>query len=580
MPGIDELLSQNGIFPNGYKPGRQYLTCPQCSSGRKRHNQNKRCLSLMIEPDRAYWKCHHCGWSGPASGNGSTRFDDRIRYQYPNGNYKVRNPKGRSPPFIWEHEDDHGNIVSGSDGLGFSLYRLKEAIEAGGLIAVVEGEKDADNLWLHGVPAITSPHGAAQPGQNAKWLQAHSDQLVGLDIVVLNDNDVAGYAHAKTIVDLSVGIAKSIRRLDLKDHWPDIPPTGDVSDFLSFLDQTTYPGDEWLHDLLEDAPLINGRGPDPASSPGPQPSPTSPTPPSKKTLATLMTQTFPPLKWVVPRYIPEGCTLFSGKPKIGKSWLALATALACVRGEEVLGETCPKQFVLHCALEDTERRLQDRTQTLIGSDRDGLENYFYELEIPRLNQGCAAYLKQRIAEDHITLIIIDTLAAVASPKGRDETQNAADYRNITELTKLAHETGVSILIVHHMRKQGSGDRFDMISGTLGLSAAADHLVLLDNEGDGLRLSTKGRDAEPEDKMVDFDSEMGEWTITGDYEEQDTGTSKTRQLIYAALGNETSSMKPSEVAKMTGLKLSTVQGTLRRMARAGEIKRTSYGSYHV
>lgn len=567
MLDIEQLLAANGIAPPSYQPARYYLTCPHCSAGRKPNHQKLKCLSLMIEPDRAYWKCHHCEWTGPEK-TSSGQFDDRTRYEYSGSNWKVRNPKGRSPPYIWEHEDDHGQIVSGANGLGPALYRLEEAITHGGLIAVVEGEKDADNLWTIGVPAVTSPHGAAQPGQRPKWTREHSQQLAGRDIVVLNDNDPAGYDHAKAVVDCSHGIAKSIRRLDLKIAWPEIPPTGDISDFLVYLYDTEYPGDEWVRDLLEDAPLINGKA-------GP-----SPPPANNRNAVALMSKLFNPLQWVVPRYIPEGCTLLSGKPKVGKSWLALATILACVRGEQVLGETCAKRRVLYCALEDNERRLQSRIQTLISDDREGLADFFYELEMPRLDKGCAAYLKRRIEADRIDLIIIDTLAAIASPKAKDETQNAADYRNIAELTKLSRETGVPIIVVHHLRKQGAEDKFDMISGTLGIAAAADHLMVLDREGDGLRLSTRGRDAEPEDKLVDFDGEMGEWTVTGDYEPEDKGAGKTRQTILAALGTETCSMGPSEVAKMTGLKLNTVKGTLRRMAKDGEIKRTSYGSYHV
>jgi len=52
------------------------------------------------------------------------------------------------------------------------------------------------------------------------------------DIVVLNDNDPPGYAHAETICKLSLGVAKRVRRLDLKLHWPEAPKGGDVSDWL------------------------------------------------------------------------------------------------------------------------------------------------------------------------------------------------------------------------------------------------------------------------------------------------------------------------------------------------------------
>ena len=79
------------------------------------------------------------------------------------------------------------------------IYRadeVKKAIAEGRIIACVEGEKDADNLWALGIAATCNAHGASEPGKRAKWTKAHSEQLAGADIVVLNDNDAAGYEHA------------------------------------------------------------------------------------------------------------------------------------------------------------------------------------------------------------------------------------------------------------------------------------------------------------------------------------------------------------------------------------------------
>ena len=58
-----------------------------------------------------------------------------------------------------------------------------------------------------------------------------------------------------------------------------------------------------------------------------------------------------------PPFIPEGCTILAGRPKIGKSWLMLAVGLdvACEGGD-----------VLYLALEDNERRLQTRMAKLLG----------------------------------------------------------------------------------------------------------------------------------------------------------------------------------------------------------------------
>src|SRR5215203_6519675 len=80
----------------------------------------------------------------------------------------------------------------------------------------------------------------------------------------------------------------------------------------------------------------------------------------------LDAQVFPPLNYVVPGLLPEGLTLLVGAPKIGKSWLSLATALAAATGGRALGHIkVDPRPVLLLALEDGDRRLQDRIRKLI-----------------------------------------------------------------------------------------------------------------------------------------------------------------------------------------------------------------------
>jgi hypothetical protein len=116
-------------------------------------------------------------------------------------------------------------------------------------VVVVEGEKDANNLRALGVIATSNAHGASELGKRPKWTRAHSEQLRGADLVVLGDNDGAGYAHADAICNLSLGVAKRVRRLDLAEHWPEIPKGGDVSDWLA----AGHTGEE-LAALIEQAP--------------------------------------------------------------------------------------------------------------------------------------------------------------------------------------------------------------------------------------------------------------------------------------------------------------------------------------
>jgi hypothetical protein len=70
--------------------------------------------------------------------------------------------------------------------------------------------------------------------------------------------------------------------------------------------------------------------------------------------------TFPAIRWVIEDLVPGGLAILAAKPKLGKSWLMLDTAVAVAQGGEVLGKTTAKGDVLYSALEDSLRRLKDR----------------------------------------------------------------------------------------------------------------------------------------------------------------------------------------------------------------------------
>jgi hypothetical protein len=65
MQDIRELLLENKILPRSISPGRYYMVCPRCSHQRSIHNRKKKVLGLTITPEKVYWGCNHCGWTGP-----------------------------------------------------------------------------------------------------------------------------------------------------------------------------------------------------------------------------------------------------------------------------------------------------------------------------------------------------------------------------------------------------------------------------------------------------------------------------------------------------------------------------------
>ena len=79
----------------------------------------------------------------------------------------------------------------------------------------------------------------------------------------------------------------------------------------------------------------------------------------------------PDLQWIVEELIPEGLTILAGKPKSGKSWLALGLSLCVSRGVKFLNKFDTEQkAILYLALEDNHRRIKDRINNILRMEED------------------------------------------------------------------------------------------------------------------------------------------------------------------------------------------------------------------
>ena len=111
------------------------------------------------------------------------------------------------------------------------------------------------------------------------------------------------------------------------------------------------------------------------------------------TAADLMREELPPVRWAVPGILPEGLSLLAGKPKLGKSWLALGLAVAKASGGLALGKIpVDRGGVLYLALEDNRRRLQNRLRKVLGGDA-APEGLHIATEWARVDEGGADALE-------------------------------------------------------------------------------------------------------------------------------------------------------------------------------------------
>ena len=306
------------------------------------------------------------------------------------------------------------------------------------------------------------------------------------------------------------------------------------------------------------------------------------TSPLIQSAASLRQKEFAPVRWIVPQYLAEGCTILAGRPKVGKSWLTLDIGLAVAAGSAVLGSKVEQAGDVLClALEDNERRLKSRIQKIVGPFAEWPERFQYATQWPRADEGGLDQIYAWIdAASDPRLVVVDVLARFRSPHSRSTAQYDADYAAVQNLQAIASEKNVAIIIVHHLRKSASdaGDPFDKVSGTLGLSGGADTVMVLDRDaGAGTVLYGRGRDVEEIETAVDFDKATCRWKVIG--AASDVRRSDSRNAIISAI-EEGGPLTPVEIGVATDLKPDNVRKLLWKMVRSNDVIKTVGGAYVV
>jgi hypothetical protein len=293
----------------------------------------------------------------------------------------------------------------------------------------------------------------------------------------------------------------------------------------------------------------------------------------------LRTKQFKPISYVVPGYIPEGVTVFAGKPKVGKSWLLYDVCLASAANRFVLGTIKPLQGdVLYLALEDSQRRLKRRLRKLC-SEEAWPSRLTLATEWRRADAGGIDDLEEwcKSVSDPV-LIVIDTLEKFRQLAKPGSSAYTTDYIAIAALHKLAHHRGIAVVVIHHVRKMEADDPFDMVSGTNGLTGAADTILVLKRQGGNVTLHARGRDIEEKETACQFNRASCRWTLMGDAGE--IHSSGERAAIITALrAGEEAGLHTMEIMAATERRdRNAIDQLLFKMQRDGEVVRVKRGVY--
>jgi hypothetical protein len=418
-----------------------------------------------------------------------------------------------------------------------------------------EGEKDCDTLGKVGLPAFTFG------GTGDGLPDGIADFFKGREIIILADNDAGGLSHAKRKAEIAHSVANTVKIIE----FPELPAKGDVSDFLqsasvSDLERRARETPVWM-------PSDNVRGSGWRSA--------------VISANDLKATQFSPIKYVLPGYISEGVTIFAGKPKIGKSWLLYDVCLACTADRFVLGDIKPVQGdVLYLALEDSRRRLKKRLQKLLPfgewPKRLTLTTQWRKADeggIKDIEEWCDG------APDPV-LIVIDTLERFRPVAKSHSAAYSNDYVAISELQRVAHKRGIAIVVIHHVRKMEADDPFDTVSGTNGLTGAADTILVLKRQAGNVTLHARGRDIEEKETACQFNKDTCRWTLLGEADAVHTSSERTA-VIEALRVADTGGMHILDVMAATGRSdRNALDQLLYKMLRDGALVRVKRGVYSL
>ena len=243
--------------------------------------------------------------------------------------------------------------------------------------------------------------------------------------------------------------------------------------------------------------------------------------------------------WLWNGYIAKGAvTLLAGKPKSGKSTLALAiTDAVAAQAPAFLGRSSAGGGVVYVS----EEGATTLAHKLPASE--GVRVLTRDVAWPK--PTWIELVEATVAEAERTgagMIVIDTLSFWgALPAEREKDAGAA--QDLMEPLVRAARADVAVLLVHHGRK-GGGEDGEGVRGSTAIAGAADIILELERPRENatphqrVLLALSRYPQTPGALMFDHDAATGAWGVLGEAEDRSgAGKAQRRAEVLGALGSD-------------------------------------------
>ena len=342
----------------------------------------------------------------------------------------------------------------------YRLFELQQAVTNGKVVYIAEGEKAVDALCSLGVTATTSHAGAG--GWNADLNQ----YFVGANVVVVPDNDLAGWSYATKIVESLLPVVKTIRVTDLGLETP----KADAYEFVHQLGGTK----EALADKAKNSKVLAHEDviliPKRLREPVPDPFLTHANEPKleqqSSTRRKLLVESWDsikdePVEWLVDSIIPKKAFVaLYAPPASWKSFISLDLAEAIATGRDWMGYKIPKKGAVLYICGEGHGGMGARVKAckIQNKSPDGANLYIIRAQLnlrssPEDFAELLNAINELIAEidEPIELIILDTLMRM-SGGGFNENSSEDMGAFITQAGKLQEIFECALMVIHHSGK--------------------------------------------------------------------------------------------------------------------------------
>lgn len=393
----------------------------------------------------------------------------------------------------------------------YNLPALLDAKTAGRNVFLVEGEKAAEAIKSIGMIATTAHTGAGS------WPEAITEYFAGAQVIIVPDNDVAGWGYAHKAAEAILPIVKSLKVVDLglqgqgDDAFEFIEAGGGrvelvalvkAAPIITSLDQVTMP--ERLNPIINSASLPSPSGLDIAKEFESEPKPKD-VQPAPKPLKTIKIESWDeiqdePVEWLIEGVIPVGSfTALYGPPGSFKSFIALDIAEAIATGRTWMGRQVTKPgAVLYLAGEGFGGiGARIKACKIHHETAEGAPIYIvrHQLNLRSSAEDFNALMLAvvQLAEQtgiEFSLAIVDTLARAFG--GGNENDTADMMAFVVSMGKIQEFLSCALMVLHHSGK----DVAKGMRGSSSLLGAVDtelELLRFDDQMKGVLTVSKQKD---------------------------------------------------------------------------------------